>query len=96
MKDPESSGDADGGNREPSRELEGTTGIGPADTQSGDWLVVMYEQNWWLAKALTIDPEHQDVQVEFFFTLMGQMIVFRKNKDSAMSALCHLQIFQSS
>ncbi|KAK2816589.1 hypothetical protein Q7C36_022860 [Tachysurus vachellii] len=49
--------------KEPSREPEGTTtGIGPDDTQSGDWLVVMYEQNWWLAKALTIDPEHQDVQ----------------------------------
>ncbi|GAA6096632.1 uncharacterized protein LOC119210665 isoform X1 [Tachysurus ichikawai] len=53
--------------KEPNRELEGiTTGIGSDDTQSGDWLVVTYEQNWWLAKALTIDQEHQGVQVEFF------------------------------
>lgn len=67
--------------KEPSTGPEGTTtGIGTGDIQSGDWLVVMYDQNWWLAKALTIDPEHQ-------------IFVFSKNKDGGMSALCHLQIF---
>lgn len=66
--------------KEPSREPEGTTtGIGPDDTQSGDWLVVMYKQNWWLAKALTIDPEHQDVQVEIFHP-HGPNVCFRKKQ----------------
>lgn len=32
----------------------------------GDWLAVIYDQNWWLAKAVTVDPHHQDVEVEFF------------------------------
>ena len=33
---------------------------------SGDWLAVIYDQNWWLAKAVTVDAHHQDVEVEFF------------------------------
>ncbi|KAI4816693.1 hypothetical protein KUCAC02_009009 [Chaenocephalus aceratus] len=32
----------------------------------GDWLAVIYDQNWWLAKAVTVDAPHQDVKVEFF------------------------------
>ena len=32
----------------------------------GDWHAVIYDQNWWLAKAVTVDPHHQDVEVEFF------------------------------
>lgn len=33
---------------------------------SGDWLAVIYDQNFWLAKAVTVDAHHQDVEVEFF------------------------------
>ena len=32
----------------------------------GDWLAVIYDQNWWLTKAVTVDAHHQDVVVEFF------------------------------
>ncbi|KAI4809307.1 hypothetical protein KUCAC02_018207, partial [Chaenocephalus aceratus] len=32
----------------------------------GDWLAVISDQNWWLAKAVTVDALHQDVKVEFF------------------------------
>lgn len=27
----------------------------------GDWLVVIYDHNWWLAKAVNVDAHHQDV-----------------------------------
>ncbi|XP_023198385.1 uncharacterized protein LOC111610110 [Xiphophorus maculatus] len=53
--------------KEPSKTPKGTTTlIDPCDVQSEDWLVVMYDGKWWLAKALQIDKEHEDVQVEFF------------------------------
>ncbi len=32
----------------------------------GDWLAVIYDKNWWLAKVITMDTHHQDVKVEFF------------------------------
>jgi len=35
-----------------------------------NWLAVLYDQNWWLAKAVTVDTHHQDVEVEFS-TLIG-------------------------
>ena len=31
----------------------------------GDWLAVIYDDHWWLAKCLQIDREHQDLKVEF-------------------------------
>ncbi|XP_063074360.1 uncharacterized protein LOC134464949 [Engraulis encrasicolus] len=34
--------------------------------QSGDWLADVYDQHWWLARAVTVDSDHQDVKVEFF------------------------------
>ena len=46
--------------KEPSGGPEGT-GIDPGYIQSEDWLVVMYVQYWWLAKALAVDLEHHDV-----------------------------------
>ena len=30
-----------------------------------DWLAVVYDDHWWLAKAMDVDSEHQDVRVEF-------------------------------
>lgn len=52
---------------EPSRPPEGlTTMMGAKDVEMGDWLAVMYDHNWWLAKALRSDEGHGDVQVEFF------------------------------
>lgn len=43
-----------------------TTDISAGVINCGDWLAVIYDQNWWLAKAVTVDAHHQDVQVEFF------------------------------
>lgn len=31
----------------------------------GDWLAVIYDQNWWLANAVSVDTHHQDVKVFF-------------------------------
>uniref|UniRef100_A0A1A8PVR2 Uncharacterized protein n=2 Tax=Nothobranchius rachovii TaxID=451742 RepID=A0A1A8PVR2_9TELE len=31
----------------------------------GDWLAVVYDDHWWLAKTIAVDLEHQDVEVEF-------------------------------
>nr|XP_054592211.1 uncharacterized protein LOC129157084 [Nothobranchius furzeri]XP_054592212.1 uncharacterized protein LOC129157084 [Nothobranchius furzeri]XP_054592213.1 uncharacterized protein LOC129157084 [Nothobranchius furzeri]XP_054592214.1 uncharacterized protein LOC129157084 [Nothobranchius furzeri] len=31
----------------------------------GDWLAVVYDNHWWLAKTIAVDLEHQDVEVEF-------------------------------
>lgn len=28
----------------------------------GDWLAVIYDKNWWLAKAVIVDTQHQDVK----------------------------------
>lgn len=32
---------------------------------NGDWLAVVYDDRWWLAKIIAVDIEHQDVKVEF-------------------------------
>lgn len=32
---------------------------------NGDWLAVVYDDQWWLAKTIAVDTEHQDVKVEF-------------------------------
>ncbi|KAI4829181.1 hypothetical protein KUCAC02_023241 [Chaenocephalus aceratus] len=57
------------------REQQPMTRSGPDGTMTdlsadvvhcGDWLAVIYDQNWWLAKAVTVDAPHQDVKVEFF------------------------------
>ena len=32
----------------------------------GDWLAVIYDKNWWLAKVIIMDTHHQDVKVKFF------------------------------
>lgn len=43
---------------EPSKGPEGTaTGLGSSDIQIEDWLAAMYDQHWWLAKALAADPD---------------------------------------
>lgn len=44
-----------------------TTDISTGIINCGDWLAVIYDQNWWLAKAVTLDAHHQDVNVEFFY-----------------------------
>uniref|UniRef100_A0A1A8AUJ8 Uncharacterized protein n=1 Tax=Nothobranchius furzeri TaxID=105023 RepID=A0A1A8AUJ8_NOTFU len=31
----------------------------------GDWLAVVCDDHWWLAKTIAVDLEHQDVEVEF-------------------------------
>ncbi|KAG9329974.1 hypothetical protein JZ751_028423 [Albula glossodonta] len=33
--------------------------------KEGDWLAVVYDNHWWLAKAIDVDTELQDVKVEF-------------------------------
>lgn len=46
---------------------DGTIADLSADTvQCGDWLAVIYDNNWWLGKAVMVDAQHEDVQVEFF------------------------------
>ncbi|KAK9976693.1 hypothetical protein ABG768_021898 [Culter alburnus] len=42
------------------------TKIAEDHINSGDWLAVIYDKNWWLAKVITMDTHHQDVKVEFF------------------------------
>ena len=32
---------------------------------NGDWLAVVYDGHWWLAKTIAVDTEHHDVKVEF-------------------------------
>ena len=32
---------------------------------NGDWLAVVYDGHWWLAKTIAVDTEQQDVKVEF-------------------------------
>ena len=52
---------------EPCHGPDGTvTDVSASAINSGDWLAVIYDQNWWLAKAIAVDGHHQDVQVEFF------------------------------
>ncbi|KAI4788917.1 hypothetical protein KUCAC02_002002 [Chaenocephalus aceratus] len=57
------------------REQQPMTRSGPDGTMTdlsadvvhcGDWLAVIYDKNWWIAKAVTVDAPHQDVKVEFF------------------------------
>lgn len=51
---------------EPLRGPEGTTIEITVDSiENGDWLAVVYDENWWLAKAISVDTEHQDVKLEF-------------------------------
>lgn len=53
--------------QEPPSSPAGTTTDISADViDSGDWLAFIYDQNWWLAKAVTVNAHHQDIQVEFF------------------------------
>lgn len=52
---------------EPTRAPEGLISVvGPSDINTEDWLAVVYDYNWWLAKVLQTDQDHGDVQVEFF------------------------------
>ncbi|XP_039478424.1 uncharacterized protein LOC120443585 [Oreochromis aureus] len=67
--------------KEPSRAPDGTTTtVGCSDVYTGDWLIVMDDQNWWLAKALTVDEEHQDVQVEFFSSSWAKCQISTKKR----------------
>ena len=45
---------------------ETTTDISAGVINCGDWLAVIYDQHWWLAKAVTVDAHNQDFQVELF------------------------------
>ena len=40
----------------------------------------MYDHDWWLAKALAVDLEHYDVQVEFFHPHGPNVSVQQKKK----------------
>lgn len=33
-------------------------------TEERDWLAVVYDGHWWLAKAMDVDSEHRDAGVE--------------------------------
>lgn len=45
---------------------EGTiTKITLDSIEDGDWLAVVYDDHWWLAKAIDVGAEHKDVKVEF-------------------------------
>lgn len=51
---------------EPLKGLEGAiVNITIDSIEDGDWLAVVYDDHWWLAKAIDVHNEHQDVKVEF-------------------------------
>lgn len=44
---------------------EGTsTGITAQSIKPGDWMAVVYDEHWWLARAVSVDGENQDARVE--------------------------------
>lgn len=47
---------------------------------SGDWLAVIYDKNWWLAKVITMDTHHQGVN------LTGPSSQFHPNEEQMMCA----------
>ncbi|CAL8405529.1 unnamed protein product [Arctogadus glacialis] len=45
---------------------EGTVTVTTVSSlNNGDWLAVVYDGHWWLAKTIAVDTEHHDVKVEF-------------------------------
>ncbi len=42
-----------------------STGITAESIKTGDWMAVVYDEHWWLARAVSMDGENQDVRVEF-------------------------------
>ncbi|MGH0161709.1 UNVERIFIED_CONTAM: hypothetical protein FKN15_041214 [Acipenser sinensis] len=42
-----------------------TTKITAGNIEYGDWLAVVYDDHWWLAKVIAVDAEENDVKVEF-------------------------------
>ncbi|CAJ1066393.1 hypothetical protein KUCAC02_023480 [Xyrichtys novacula] len=51
---------------EPLKGPEGTVQVPTVSSlNNGDWLAVVYDDHWWLAKTIAVDTEHQDVKVEF-------------------------------
>ncbi|KAJ4919008.1 hypothetical protein JOQ06_027776, partial [Pogonophryne albipinna] len=53
-------------NEEPLKGPEGTVTVTTVSSlNNGDWLAVVYDDHWWLAKTIAVDTEHQDVKVEF-------------------------------
>ena len=59
---------------------ETTTDISAGVINCDDWLAVIYDQHWWLAKAVTVDAHNQDVQVEFFHPHMPNTRLHPKPK----------------
>lgn len=52
--------------KEPLKGPEGTvTVMTVSSLNNGDWLAVVYDGHWWLAKSIAVDTEQQDVKVEF-------------------------------
>lgn len=50
---------------EPPSGPEGTsTGITAESIKPGDRMSVVYDEHWWLARAVSVDGENQDVRVE--------------------------------
>jgi len=51
---------------DPLKGPEGTITVTTVSSlNNGDWLAVVYDDHWWLAKTVAVDTEHQDVKVEF-------------------------------
>ncbi|XP_026051822.1 uncharacterized protein LOC113038532 [Carassius auratus] len=51
---------------EPLKSPEGTVTVTTVSSlNNGDWLAVVYDDHWWLAKTIAVDTEHQDLKVEF-------------------------------
>ncbi|KAI9525215.1 hypothetical protein NQZ68_009895 [Dissostichus eleginoides] len=51
---------------DPLKGPEGTVTVTTVSSlNNGDWLAVVYDDHWWLAKTIAVDTEHQDVKVEF-------------------------------
>lgn len=45
---------------------EGTyTGITAESIKPGDWMAVVYDEHWWLARAVSVDGNNQYMRVEF-------------------------------
>lgn len=50
---------------EPPSRPEGTsTGITAENIKPGDWMAIVYDEHWWLARAVSMDGENLDVRVE--------------------------------
>ena len=73
---------------------ETTTDISAGVINCDDWLAVIYDQHWWLAKAVTVDAHNQDFQVEFFHPHMPNTRLHPKQK--RICASYQLNIFWSN